>query len=602
MKIIAYDKLTCPLLYFFMFDSHKEREKAGSQSGGWLFVVYIILAIVIILAAIVIYGALSRKKIYRQIDQLESWKVDITQRPVTDELARVKRLKMVGETEEKFEIWRQEWDDILTAALPEAEEQLFEAEEAADKYRFSHAGSVLTTVHENLQQVEKRLETLLADLEELVSSEEQNRKDIVPVKAAYHEAKKQILTKRHLFQKARIPMEQVLQETDEDFRDYEEQTEQGNYLRARSILLTIKDHLDNLQGKMERIPSLFTELQTTLPDQIRELREGYLEMLEQGYILDHLRVEDELKTFEKRLQTQIDGVEQTEIEQPQEEIDDIHIRIESLYDQLENEVKSRQRVMAESATMNDRLAATEEEMGDLKNETEQVQESYHIEEEDLQTQQQLEKDLQQLRKKFTDSGEAIREQKLAFSLLQDQLESLKARLAELEEQQAQHKEMLQTLRKDEIKAKETLESLRQRLIEAKRMAQKSNLPGLPHHHWASLEATEEKISEIEEKLHQKPLEMPVIQQLLQEALDEVNHNFEQTKKLIEDAELAERLIQYGNRYRSRYPTVSVNLEAAESSFRNFHYEEALELAGYAVQQVEPDVLKEFDVRVEEESQ
>lgn len=570
--------------------------------GVGFLVVYIIIAIVIILAGIVIYGALSRKRIYRQIDQLESWKLEIMERPVTDELARVKRLKMIGETEEKFEKWRQEWDDILTTELPNAEEKLFEAEEAADKYRFGSAGAVLSKAREGLEQVEKRIETLLNDLEQLVSSEEQNREDIVSIKAAYHVAKKQLLTHRRFFQKALIPIEQVLQEIDEDFRAYGEQTEDGNYLRARSILLKAKERQEGLQVKMDRIPSLFTELQITLPDQIKELRSGYQEMLEQGYSLDHLTVEDELKALEKRIDAQIGEVEQTEIERPQEEVDDIRTRIEFLYDQLENEVRSRQFVIEESAAVKDRLESTEEEIGDLKNETELVQQSYHLEDEDVRVQQQLESEIQQLRKKFTDSEEAIRDQKQAFSVMQGQLEGLKVRLAELEDQREQYQEMLQALRKDEMKAKETLDSLRKRLIEAKRMVQKSNLPGLPHYHWANLEAAEEKITEVEKKLNQKPLEIPVIQQLLQGALDEVDNNSEQTKKLIEDARLAEKLIQYGNRYRSRYPSVSENLQAAESSFRNFHYEESLELAGSALQQVEPDILKEFNVSFEEEAQ
>lgn len=276
-------------------------------------------------------------------------------------------------------------------------------------------------------------------------------------------------------------------------------------------------------------------------------------------------------------------------------------RIEFLYDQLEQEVTSRQFVIKESAAVKEQLDATEEDIDALKNETEWVQQSYHLEDENLQAQQQLEKDIVQLRNKFNESEEAIRQQKQAFSLLQDQLESLKARLAELEDQRVRHQDMLQTLRKDEMEARETLASLRKRLIEVKRMVQKSNLPGVPHDHWSNLEEAEEKITEVENKLEQKPLEIPVIQRFLQEALNEVDNSYEQAKKMIDDAQLAEKIIQYGNRYRSRYSSVAANLQAAESSFRNYHYEEALEVAASAVQQVEPHILKEFDTAFEDEA-
>ena len=51
-------------------------------------------------------------------------------------MSKIKHLKMTGETEEFFERWREEWDEIVTAHLPKVEELLYDAEENADKYRF----------------------------------------------------------------------------------------------------------------------------------------------------------------------------------------------------------------------------------------------------------------------------------------------------------------------------------------------------------------------------------------------------------------------------------------------------------------------------------
>ena len=42
-----------------------------------------------------------------------------------------------------------------------------------------------------------------------------------------------------------------------------------------------------------------------------------------------------------------------------------------------------------------------------------------------------------------------------------------------------------------------------------------------------------------------------------------------TDELIETAMLVEKVIQYGNRYRSRYPSVNIGLNEAEQSFRNY---------------------------------
>ena len=84
----------------------------------------------------IIWGYFFKKKYFKEIDRLEKWKLDIMNRPILDELSKVKQLKMNGETEEMFEHWRSEWDAIITVHMPDVEEFLFDAEEYVDKYRF----------------------------------------------------------------------------------------------------------------------------------------------------------------------------------------------------------------------------------------------------------------------------------------------------------------------------------------------------------------------------------------------------------------------------------------------------------------------------------
>lgn len=62
-----------------------------------------IIGVIVILLCLYLTGYFLKKKHYKEIDRLETWKMDITDRPVLDEMSRVKKLNMTGQTEELFE-------------------------------------------------------------------------------------------------------------------------------------------------------------------------------------------------------------------------------------------------------------------------------------------------------------------------------------------------------------------------------------------------------------------------------------------------------------------------------------------------------------------
>ena len=59
-------------------------------------------------------------------------------------------------------------------------------------------------------------------------------------------------------------------------------------------------------------------------------------------------------------------------------------------------------------------------------------------------------------------------------------------------------------------------------------------------------------SRLLEKLDEKPLDIPVVQQYLEVAILTVEKVTHTTDELFEMVKLAEKAIQYGNRYRSQY--------------------------------------------------
>jgi septation ring formation regulator len=559
----------------------------------------IIIGIIILVALVLITGIYFRKKIYKEVDRLEAWKIDVMNRPVTDEISKVKELNMTGQTEELFERWRRQWDEIVTLSLPNIEEYLFDAEELADKYRFSKSNAVLRKIENTLQETEDTIAQILEELKDLIGSEEKNRVEIGELKSTYRNVKKSLLAHHLSFGKAEVALEKKLELVNEKFTTFEEATIQGNYLEAREIVLFIKDSLTVMQEYISEIPQLLTEYQSYIPSQLDEMLDGYKEMQANGFMLDHLQVDNEVEHLQNKVSENLNRIENLEIKEATNSIIEIKDAIEGLYELLEKEVAANHFIQQEVSKIEQVLHSLHEESKSSEEETEFVQQSYRLTDEEIQTHKAIVKQIKHLLKQFVAIQTKLSEDHIAYSLIKEELEDVHAQIELVKEQHIKYCESLQTLRKDELYAREQLSEMRKALIESKRILAKSNVPGLPQGYKELLVDAKESLEAVILKLEEKPLNMKAVNQELKEAQDIVANATTSTEDLIEQVYLVEQVIQYGNRYRSSYRSISNALLEAEKSFRNYEYESALEQAASAIEEIEPGALKRIQAIIDE---
>lgn len=559
----------------------------------------IVLILLIVIASL--YGVIIRKRVYKEVDRLESWKIDIMNRPVTDELTMVKSLNMVGQTEELFEKWRNQWDEIVTTELPDIEEALFDIEESADKYRIRKAKQLMNELNDRLQKIEDSIKGILDELKDLVGSEERNRVEVEELQQLYRDVRRSLLAHSNTFGKAEAKMESMLDEANEKFKEFEEAMEHGNVLVGTEIVLFIKERLARMQMLIAEVPGLLKECQQAIPNQLDELFSGVKEMKEEGFVLSHLQIEKEIHQIHSKLSEFLLHIENADIEPVKVGITELQLKIENFYDQLEKEVLSKHFVQQEVDPIHVSMNILYEETKETKAETEQVQLSYQLLDKDIEAQKDIENRINTLIKRFTNVKMSVEESDIAFSIIKNELEDIKIQIEAIKESHQEFINMLQALRKDETYVKEQLDVMRRMMIEAKQLIRKSNLPGLAESYLVEIQACNEQIVEIAEKLMEKPLHIPVLSQMLEKAMKDVEKLSLNTEELVEQAYLAEHVIQYGNRYRGRYLQLSEKLLSAEIAFRNFEYSRALEEAATALEKIEPGALKRIQYLLEEEN-
>ncbi|WP_432358082.1 septation ring formation regulator EzrA [Sporosarcina sp. UB5] len=560
---------------------------------------YFIIPIIVLLVLITI-AFLFRRKHISEINKLEHEKMQIQNKPIFEEMMKVKQLNMTGETEEKFERWRNEWTEVVDVHMPAIDSLLFDAEDLVDRFRFKKATAAEKEIQEKIRQCDKRKNEILQELNELIGSEEKNRIEIENLREQYRLARKTILAHQHSFGMAVGPLEKELESFTPKFEEYEELTLNGNYLLAREIVISLTAKGERLSMLINEIPTLLTELQNKMPASIRELRNGIKEMEDQSYNLAHLDLLKQLDEIEEGIGEQLSRLAELDIETVRNNVMEMNDRMDAFYDSLENEVNAKHYVDYHFTDIEASLEAIIQLTRETSDEAVYVQQSYRLDEKEAKLPQSGLKKLEVIQSRHETLKMMMEEDGTAYSYLQAELKSIADELEEIAEEQESLANRMKNLRIDENNVRNKLNDLARELQNADRKLQKGNIPGIPDEMDARLEEAEEQLYLVSQSLQEVPLNMTVAESYLANAEAAVKDVNAKVDELLENVMLIERIIQYGNRYRASNPEMHERLLDAEESFMQFRYTKALEEAATAVEAIEPGAMKRIEEMLKEQ--
>lgn len=560
---------------------------------------YIIIPSIVLLAFLVV-GFIYRRKHNSVIERLEKEKLHIQNKPIFEELTKVKALNMNGQTEEMFERWRSKWTEVMDVDMPKIDSLFFDAEDNVDRFRFKKAANIEWEIEEYIKKCDKDMSKILVELDELIGSEEKNTIEIEQLKEYYRSARKTLLAHQYSFGPAVSALEKRLEQFTPKFEEFNVLTSEGNYLQAREIVIALTVESQDIFNLLSEIPTLLTEIQVEIPGSIQELRSGQREMESQSYYLRHLEMTEALDDIEDELQKLKEMLSALEVNAVKPRVEAINDKIDNFYDLLEKEVIAKKFVDQNCERLNQIISDVLEATKDVSIETAYVQQSYRLSEMESDIPKQGLKQLESLKKRYALLVTRVLEEKSAYSSLQEELLEISEEIEQIQDAQEQFSNTLKNLRIDENKTRAQLDDLRKLLHDTDRLLHKANIPGIPEEMDARLEEAEEHIYVVIQSLQVVPLNMETVHENLRMAekcIADVNNR---AKEIIENVVLIERIIQYGNRYRATNPKMNLRLLEAEEAFHQFRYTKALDDAATAVEEVEPGAMKRIQVLVQEE--
>ncbi|ANU23706.1 septation ring formation regulator EzrA [Planococcus donghaensis] len=561
---------------------------------------YIIIAVIILLAVTII-GFMFRKKHLAEIERLEQLKLQIQNKPILEELTKVKQLNMNGQTEEMFERWRNVWTEIMDVHIPKIDASLYDAEEAINRFRFNKASKLEQETEMKIDSVDQQMNSILVELEELIGSEEKNRSEIDLLQEKYRRARKNLLAHQQSYGAAGEPLERKLESFIPLFDEYEKLTAEGNYLKAREIVIGLSAEGEEAFLLVDDIPSLLADIQTKIPSYIAELRQGKSEMEENSYYLGHLELTLQLDEIEEELEVLKENIANLEMTQTKIAVEKIKDRIDSFYEMLEKEVEAKMYVDEHRVDTERHLEVVARDTKEMEEESRYVQHSYKISESEAAIPKSCMDKMEQLAKRFELLMTRLEEDQSAYSSLQEELVHIREDLSIVDSTQIDFMTSLKSLRIEENKAREKVALLKRKLQETDRLLHKANIPGIPEDMDVRLEEAEEHLFVTMQTLREVPLNIKLVHSYLEQAEQSIEDGHAKAVEMVENVLLIERIIQYGNRYRKSNLQLDAKLEEAEESFRQLRYTKALEEAATAVENFEPGSMKRIEVLVKEDA-
>lgn len=554
----------------------------------------IIIGIILVVIVLIIIGLILRKKVYDSVDELESWKLDVMNRNIGTELSRIKSLNLSGETQKKFETWKSKWEHIAATDLSRVEEYLFDAEEAADRYRFPSAKKALQQGNKVLHRIEKDLESMLEELDVLLKSEKSSRQGVEEITPIVKKLQKTMSQERYTFGKAEQLFDNRIREIEEDLQQYEAYVNEGEYSQAQQLVEETTEKTTQLEDEMTLFPELLHMCKQVLPKQIKDVQNGIEEMREMGFHIKELGVENDLQQCTQEIDTCVESLDKGIIGEIPATLEEVEANIKDIYTVLEKEALAKNYIESKYLTYFATVEQIKKTFATTQEEINKLRETYFLEDDQMEQFLALEKTVQQLGVQ-SEAFKKDKEESLAtHSDLRARLENGLEQMEELKDEHVTFTQSIHNLRKDELAAKETLIDLREELQHIQRQLKKSNIPGIPSFILGRMDESVEKNEKVVYILNKQPLDMGAVQHALTEAKRTIKQLSEEVELSIDQANLTEHVIQYANRYRSSYPILAAKLQESERLFRKYEYELALEKAAEAIEEIEPGALKQIE--------
>ncbi|UXR79375.1 MULTISPECIES: septation ring formation regulator EzrA [unclassified Staphylococcus] len=558
---------------------------------------YIILAVIIIILigiGILFYMRSQKRTI---IQEAETRREKLNALSYDESLDKLKQLRMSGETKQRYDSLRSEWTQTTNDFLAPVDEKIHEAEVTLDKFKFSQAQVEIDDAHSLMDAYEAKHQDLTEQADEVIHLHQESDTIYEQTKENHRKMKRDVLANRHQFGEAATPLEQEIEALEPEIERYQELKDAGNYQEAHTHIKGLSDDITYLQQDMTEIPDLIREAQKELPGQFQDLKYGVRDLKVEGYDLDHAKVDSTLQSLKTELSFVEPMISKLELDAANQKLEEINKQLDVMYDLIEHEVKAKNAVEESKERITDELFHAKDMNYTLQTEIEYVRENYYINESDVQNVRQFENEIQNLISVYDEILTEMSKSAVRYSEVQDNLKYIEDHVVVINDKQEKLQNHLISLREDEAEAEEHILRIQSKKEEIYRRLLASNLTSVPERFIILKNEIDYEVRDVNKRFSERPINVQQLKDKVNKVVLQMNKFEDEANDVLINAVYAEKLIQYGNRYRKDNHDLDKSLNEAERLFKNNRYKRSSEISAQALERIEPGISQQIEKEV-----
>ncbi|GAB2028150.1 septation ring formation regulator EzrA [Lactovum odontotermitis] len=554
-------------------------------------IIIVLVVIFVLIVGFYVYSMIRRRQTEGLIIALEERKEELFDLPIQAEFDKVKSMHLVGQSQKVYREWHQKWVDLSQNSFAELENSIFEAEQLNDSFRWGKAKESALEAESLIKMMETDADAIRNGLNELMEQERYNSTKIQDALDMYDKLRNHIADNAEHYGSTIGMIEESLSNIETEFNQFVELNSKGDPVEAAEILEIAEEHTIALNNITERIPEIIHLVDDDYEKQLTELEENYEDFTNKNYKFpETFNLEQSIKNVRSRLKETKENLERFELDRAESLLQETKQQINGLYDIFEKEYSGRKNFEKNAPVLKPYIEHTRENNRSLLLEIDHALQAYILSDNEKAAVRASQLRLDDLEVEADNilKLKDVQVQEQPYSMINRRVNAVIAALQEIEEQQLQINEKITSLSQDEKKARETAQNLDTCIRMIKRFVEKQNLPGLPTAYLDLFFTVSGQVEKLFKEMDKVRINMETIKHMADLAKEQLERLKNETDKLVDNAALAEQLMQYANRFKSTNPNVANAMERSLTLFeRDRDYTASFNTISAAIEEVDP---------------